>query len=92
VHIASVHVYFTNTCTCESHSISVDTLNVKNKPLKLLKLQHVSVFHKTILREPFVPVKVTYYPLLFFKVCWHSMSYFIYDGFGFHATRSPCVW
>jgi len=31
-----------------------------DKTLKLLALQHVSVFHKTILKELFVPVKVTY--------------------------------
>ena len=84
------HFYFTNTCTCESHSISVNTLNVKNKPLKLLELQHVSVFHKTILREPFVPVKFTCCPLLFFKYT-GSMPYFICDGLGFHIARSPCV-
>jgi len=66
-----------NTCTCESHSISVNTLNVKNKPLKLLELQHVSVFHKTILREPLVPVKVTYCPLLFFKVCWQLVLFYL---------------
>jgi len=58
------HLYFRNTCTCESHYISVTTVNVKIKPLKLLELQHVSVFHKTILRESLVPVKVTYCPLL----------------------------
>jgi len=66
VHIASIHFYFTNTSTCESHIINVNIL-------KLLELQHVSVFHKTILREPFVPVKVTCCPLLFFKLCWQHV-------------------
>jgi len=56
-----IHSYFTNTCTCDSHYISVNTLIVKmDKTLKLLALQHVSVFRKTILREPFVPIKVTF--------------------------------
>jgi len=43
---------------------------LKIKLLKLLELQHVSVFHKTILREPLVPVKVTYCPSLFSRICW----------------------
>jgi len=59
-----MHLYFTNTCTCESHNIYVNTLILRIKPLKLMELQHVSVFHKTILRDPFVPFKVTYCPLL----------------------------
>jgi len=63
-----IHIHFTNTCTCDSHSASVSTLIVKmDKTLKLLALQHVSVFHKTILRELFVPAKVTCCPLLFSK-------------------------
>jgi len=33
-----------------------------------LELQHVSVFHKTILRELLVPVKVTYCPLLYIYI------------------------
>jgi len=52
-----IHTYLTNTCTYDSHNISVNTLIVKNvKTLKLLALQHVSVFHKTILRELFAPI------------------------------------
>jgi len=39
----------------------------KTLKLLLLALQHVSVFHKTILKELFVPIKVTYCPLLFSK-------------------------
>jgi len=59
------HFYFTKTCTCKSHNISVNALIIKKiKHKKLLELQHVSVFHKTILREPFVPAKITYCPLL----------------------------
>jgi len=77
-HVTVIHLYFTKTSTCESHSIIANTLNVKNKPLKLLELQHVSVFHKTILREPLVPVKVTYYPLLFFRVCWQHVLFYLW--------------
>jgi len=29
VHIASLHFYFTNTCICKSHNISVNTLIIK---------------------------------------------------------------
>ena len=96
VHIASIHIYFSNTCTCDSHNISVNTLIVKpDKTLKLLllALQHVSVFHKATLRELFVPIKVTYCPLLFSKYA-GSTSYcivFVVDGLGFHVTRFPCV-
>ena len=83
-----IHIYFTNICTCDSHNVSVNTLIVKT--LKLLALQHVSVFHKTIIRELFVPIKVTYCPVLFSKYA-GSMSYFICDGLAFHVTRFPCV-
>jgi len=41
---------------------------LKNKPLKLLELQHVSVFHKTILREPLVPVKVYLLSVVIFQI------------------------
>jgi len=37
-----------------------------------------------------VPAKVTYCPLLFFKVCWQHVVFYC-DGFGFHVTRFPCV-
>ena len=60
-------LHFTNTCTCESHNIIVNTLNVKNKPLKLLELQHVSVFHQNIFRVPLVPVKVYLLPIIIFQ-------------------------
>ena len=80
----------TNTRTRKSHTISVDKLIIKNKTLK-----HVSVFHKTILREPFVPAKVTYCPLLFFIVFFikyaGNMSYSVCDGIGFHVTSFPYV-
>jgi len=85
MHIASIHIYFNNTCTCESQNISVDTLNIKNKPLKLLELQHVSVFHKTILSEPFVPVLKSLIVHYYISKYAGSMSYFICDGFGFHV-------
>jgi len=37
-----------------------------------------------------VPAKVTYCPLLFFKVCWQHVVFY-YDGFGFHVIRFPYV-
>jgi len=37
-----------------------------------------------------VPAEVTYFPLLFFELCWqHVMVYC--DVFGLHVTRFPCV-
>ena len=40
-----------------------------------MELQHVSVFHKTILRELLVPVKVTYCPLLYIYIVYLIHNY-----------------
>ena len=57
----------------------------------ILKLQHVSVFYKSIIRVQFVPDKVTFH-LWFFSRYDGSMSYWMCDRVGFLVTCSSLCW